>query len=54
MHEELRKFVSSFQLLTDEEVSIIVDNACIKSFKKGEVLLREGQVAKECMMCEKL
>lgn len=35
-------------MLTDEEVNIIVDNANIKSYKKGTLLLREGQVAKEC------
>lgn len=48
MHEELRKFVSSFGILTNDEVSIIVDNANIQSYKKGTVLLREGQIAKEC------
>lgn len=48
MHEVLRKFVSSFGILTQDEVSMIVDNANIRSFKKGTVLLREGQVAKEC------
>lgn len=48
MHEELRKFVNSFGILTEEEVSMIVDNANIQYFKKGAILLREGQVAKEC------
>lgn len=48
MHDQLRKFVGSFELLTDEEVDLIVGNANIKSFKKGTVLLREGQIAKEC------
>ncbi len=48
MHDQLRKFVGSFNMLTDEEVEMIVDNANIKSFKKGTILLREGQVAKEC------
>lgn len=44
----LSTFISSFKILTDEEIGIIVDNANIKSFKKGTILLREGQVAKEC------
>lgn len=48
MHDQLRKFVGSFDLLTDDEVEMIVSNANIKSFKKGTILLREGQVAKEC------
>jgi len=48
MHEILRGFIKEFGMLTDDEIEIIVDNANIKSFKKGTVLLREGQVAKEC------
>lgn len=48
MHEELRKFVGGFGMLTTEEVNTIVDNANIQSFKKGTILLREGQIAKEC------
>lgn len=48
MHEVLRGFIKQFGMLTDEEVSMIVDNANIKSFKKGTIILREGQVAKEC------
>lgn len=48
MHDQLRKFVGSFNMLTDDEVDMIVSNANIKSFKKGTILLREGQIAKEC------
>lgn len=48
MHDQLRKFVGSFKMLTDDEVDMIVSNANIKSFKKGTILLREGQIAKEC------
>lgn len=46
--EDLRQFVKSFGMLTNDEVNVIIDNANIKAFKKGTVLLREGQVAKEC------
>lgn len=48
MHEVLRQFVTAFDMLTKEEVELIVDNADIRQFKKGTVLLREGQVAREC------
>lgn len=48
MHDVLRNFIKEFGMLTDDEIDIIVDNANIKSFKKGTVLLREGQVAREC------
>ena len=48
MQEELRKVIDSFGMLTKEETDIIIDSANIQSFKKGAILLREGQVAKEC------
>lgn len=50
MHDVLRGFIKQFGMLTDDEIDIIVDNAHIKSFKKGTVLLREGQMSKECYM----
>ncbi len=48
MHDILRGFIKQFGMLTDDEIDIIVDNANIQSYKKGTVLLREGQVAREC------
>lgn len=50
MHDILRGFIKEFGMLTDEEIEIIIDNTVIKSYKKGTVLLREGQVSKECYM----
>ncbi|MCB9063541.1 MAG: Crp/Fnr family transcriptional regulator [Chitinophagales bacterium] len=37
-------------MLTNEEREIIVDNTNIREYKKGDVILREGQMAKECYM----
>ncbi|MDO6800876.1 Crp/Fnr family transcriptional regulator [Wenyingzhuangia sp. 1_MG-2023] len=48
MKEALRQFIDSFQFLTPEEVDIIVDNTVLKFTKKGEYLLKEGEVSKEC------
>ncbi|MEM6726337.1 MAG: Crp/Fnr family transcriptional regulator [Bacteroidota bacterium] len=48
MKNILHQFVSSFQLLSPEEVNIIVDNADIREFPKGKHLLKEGQIAQEC------
>jgi CRP-like cAMP-binding protein len=48
MKEILKGFVESFQILTKTEVDMIVDNANVKSFKKGSVLLKEGQIAQHC------
>jgi len=48
MKEALRQFIESFQFLTSEEVDIIVDNTVLKTPKKGEYLLKEGEISKEC------
>lgn len=48
MVERLRDFVAQFQLLTDEEIDLIVDNADIRVFEKGTLLLKEGQVCNTC------
>lgn len=34
--------------LTEEESKAIVDSMCIKTFKKGTILLKEGQISTEC------
>jgi len=48
MKNLLKEFIESFGLLTDQEVKTIIDNANIKSFKKGTFLLKEGQVSDKC------
>ncbi|MDO3693766.1 Crp/Fnr family transcriptional regulator [Wenyingzhuangia sp. chi5] len=48
MKQALRHFIESFQFLTPEEVTIIVDNTVLRNPKKGEILLREGDVSREC------
>lgn len=50
MYDEVRKFLANFEMLTPEEVDIIVDNTNIREYKKGDFVLREGQMAKECYM----
>ncbi|QNR25026.1 Crp/Fnr family transcriptional regulator [Croceimicrobium hydrocarbonivorans] len=45
---ELRKLITSFPFLKAEEVDIIVEKTNLKAFKKGHVLLSEGEIAKEC------
>lgn len=46
--EEFRKFVSNFSFLTPEEADTIVEHTVLKEFKKGTMLLEEGNVSKEC------
>lgn len=48
--EKIRQLVSQFPILTKDEVSLIVDKTVVKEFKKGEILLREGQVPRYCYM----
>lgn len=48
MKTEFRAFVSNFTFLTPQEVDIIVDNTVLHEFKKGTILLKEGNVSKEC------
>ena len=48
MKNELRKFLGSFQFLNPEEMDIVVENTNIKEFKKGDILLREGEICQEC------
>ena len=48
LQAELHKLVSSFPFLKAEEVDIIVEKTNLKAFKKGHVLLSEGEIAKEC------
>ncbi|MCB9047361.1 MAG: Crp/Fnr family transcriptional regulator [Chitinophagales bacterium] len=35
-------------MLTDDEVQLIIDNTQLRSYKKGDIILREGQVSREC------
>ena len=48
MKETFRAFISNFTFLNPDEIEIIVDHTIIHEYKKGHILLREGNVAKEC------
>jgi CRP-like cAMP-binding protein len=48
MKEQLRNFVESFGFLTKDEIDIIVQYTVLKKFNKGDFLLKEGEVSKEC------
>ncbi|MEO1435586.1 MAG: Crp/Fnr family transcriptional regulator [Bacteroidota bacterium] len=48
MKHLLHQFVSSFKILTPDEVNLIVDHADIRAFDKGIHILKEGQIASEC------
>ncbi len=44
----LGKFLSKFDTFSVDEINAIVEQTQVESFKKGEVLLREGQVCDKC------
>lgn len=48
MDEVIINFISKHIPLSEQEVEIIVSQNLIKHFKKNELLLTEGQQAKEC------
>jgi len=48
MHEILLKYLSKFGSLTEQEVKDIADNLIVQTFKKGTILLHEGEIANKC------
>lgn len=48
MQDQLIAYFSAIMPLTAEEIAGIRESMCIRTFKKGTVLLKEGQIAKEC------
>ncbi|MDO6440498.1 Crp/Fnr family transcriptional regulator [Cyclobacterium sp. 1_MG-2023] len=47
MKHLLVKFFSQYKSLSEEDIKIIEDNAIIRKYQKGAILLKEGQYAKE-------
>lgn len=45
---KLIDYFSEIMPLTDEEIGAITKSMCVTRFKKGDVLLREGQIATDC------
>lgn len=50
MENDLIKFLSKYGSFTEEEVRIIQDQKIIREYGKDTILLREGQLAKECFL----
>ena len=50
LQEKVRAIVSQIEILTKEEIEIIVDITIVDSYKKGTILLKEGQIATKCYM----
>lgn len=50
LKEKIRMMISNFEMLNKEEVEIIVEKTIVDDFKKGTVLLKEGQIPTKCYM----
>ena len=46
--ELLKAFLSNFELLKPNELELLVEKTVIRSFKKGTILLKEGQISDKC------
>jgi CRP-like cAMP-binding protein len=42
------EFLNNFNVLTDDEKKQIAERLKIQQYKKGEIIIREGQISKEC------
>ena len=47
MENELFDFISTYMPLLEEEKKAIIDLAIFRSYKKGAVLLKEGDLSKD-------
>jgi CRP-like cAMP-binding protein len=48
MTSELLQYISQFPHLSEEEIKEIADNILVQTFKKGVILLKEGDTADIC------
>lgn len=48
MENELIKCISKYVEITEELEKALIESAFIKSFKKGTILLKEGDISNEC------
>jgi len=48
MKDSLKQYISKFNKFDQDEIELIVKNTQLESFKKGEIILREGQVCSKC------
>lgn len=48
MKDLLKQFILEFDKFTPQEVDAVVDRTVVKSFKKGSIILREGEICRSC------
>lgn len=50
LKDKIRALVSKFELLKNEEIELLVEKTIANTYKKGTVLLKEGQTSTKCYM----
>ena len=50
MQNEVIKFLSGYLTLSEDEAQTIIELSLVRSYKKGTILLREGEMAKNCYL----
>ena len=50
MSDLAKGFLLKFKRFTPEDVSLILENTTVESFKKGEIVLKEGVVSNKCYL----
>lgn len=50
MSDLAKRFLLKFKRFTPEDVSLILENTTVESFKKGEIVLKEGVVSDKCYL----
>lgn len=48
MNDKLLELMQQFPSLSQEEVKAIAENITVKNYKKGTILLRQGETSREC------
>ncbi|NER12043.1 cyclic nucleotide-binding domain-containing protein [Leptobacterium flavescens] len=48
MKNQLLEYISRYITLSEEERQAVIENIPVRTFKKGTVLLREGEISTEC------
>lgn len=48
MKEMLAQFISSFKKFDEKEINAIVEHTRMESFKKGTIIIKEGQICNKC------
>ena len=48
LKNELTTYIKSFQILNEDEVKLIVDSSDVRAFKKGTILVKEGDIVSNC------